>query len=91
MIGMDVGTAVGIALYVETVYQLPGLGRLTLSSLAGDASLDLPTILGVVLFIGAAIIVLNLIVDAIYAFVDPTIRTRGDRGSVVRQPAGRIV
>jgi peptide/nickel transport system permease protein len=78
MIGMDIGTAVGIAIYVETVYQLPGLGRLTIASMGGESALDLPTIIGVVLFIGAAIILLNLLVDFIYAFADPTIRTRGE-------------
>ena len=90
MLGMDIGTAVGIAVYVETVYQLPGLGRLTLSALGGDVSLDLPTIIGVVLFIGAAIILLNLLVDVVYAFADPTLRTSGDRG-VARAPSGRTV
>ena len=90
MIGMDIGTAVGVAVYVETVYQLPGLGRTTLQALGGEATLDLPTILGVVLFVGAAIILLNLLVDLVYAVVDPTIRTRGDR-AVGRAPAGGIV
>jgi peptide/nickel transport system permease protein len=79
MLGMDIGTAVGVALYVETVYQLPGLGRLTLGAISGEAGFDLPIIIAVVMVVGAAIILLNLVVDAVHAIVDPTIETRAPR------------
>ena len=79
MLGMDIGTAVGVAVYVETVYQLPGLGRLTLGAISGEQGFDLPVILAVVMVVGAAIILLNLFADAVLAVVDPTIETQAPR------------
>lgn len=79
MLGMDIGTAVGVAVYVETVYQLPGLGRLTISAISGDQGFDLPIIIAVVMVVGAAIILLNLVADALLAVFDPTIETRATR------------
>jgi peptide/nickel transport system permease protein len=79
MIGMDIGAAIGVAVYVETVYQLPGLGRLTIGAIAGDAGFDLPVILAVVMVVGAAIILLNLIADIVIAMIDPRIERRGPR------------
>lgn len=79
MLAMDIGTAVGVAVYVETVYGLPGLGRLLIGAISGEAGFDLPVIIAVVMVIGTAIILLNLLVDAVHALVDPTIETRGSR------------
>ena len=76
MLAMDIGTAVGVAVYVETVYQLPGLGRMTIGAISGDAGFDLPVIIAVVMFVGAAIILLNLLADFVLALVDPRIETR---------------
>jgi len=73
MIGMDVGTAIGVAVYIETVYGLPGLGFTTLRALAGIRGYDLPMILGVVLVVGAAIITINLLIDLFAAVIDPTV------------------
>lgn len=79
MLAMDIGTAVGVAIYVETVYQLPGLGRMTLGAIAGDAGFDLPVIIAVVMIVGTAIILLNLLADFVLALVDPRIESRGAR------------
>jgi peptide/nickel transport system permease protein len=77
MVGMDAGTAIGIALYVETVFALPGLGRTTIVALQGIQGFDLPVIVAVVLVTAVAIIGLNLLVDlALYA-IDPTIARKG--------------
>ncbi len=77
MVGMDAGTAIGIALYVETVFGLPGLGRTTIVALRGFSGFDLPVIVAVVLVTAVAIIGLNLLVDlALYA-IDPTIARKG--------------
>lgn len=77
MVGMDAGMAVGIALYVETVFALPGLGRTTIAALQGVAGYDLPVIVAVVIVTAVAIILLNLAVDlALYA-IDPTIARQG--------------
>jgi peptide/nickel transport system permease protein len=77
MVGMDAGMAVGICLYVEAVFALPGLGRTTIAALQGFTGYDLPVIVGVVLVTGTAILLLNLAVDlALYA-IDPRITRQG--------------
>ncbi len=73
MIGMDLGVAFGSAIFVERVFNLGGLGSLSVAALRGEIGFDLPIVVGVVVFVSAAIIVLNLIVDLIYPFVDPRI------------------
>ena len=74
MLAMDIGTAVGICIYIEAVFRMPGLGYTTLQSMSG-AGLDLPMLVGITLFTGTVIIVLNLLVDVLAVIVDPTIRT----------------
>jgi peptide/nickel transport system permease protein len=71
MLGLDIGVALGGAIFTEAIFNLPGLGRLALNSVL---SLDLPTMQGVVVFATLAIIVFNLIVDIVYAYIDPRIR-----------------
>ncbi len=71
MLGMDIGLALGGAVFVERVFGLPGLGGIALQSLARR---DLPVIMGVVLFGTLAVIVLNLIVDLLYTSIDPRSR-----------------
>jgi peptide/nickel transport system permease protein len=71
MLGMDIGFALGGAIFTESVYGLPGLGRTAVNALTG---LDLPTVQGIVVFATLAIIVFNLVVDLLYAWVDPRIR-----------------
>ena len=77
MAGMDMGMAIGIALYVETVFGLPGLGRTTIAALRGFSGYDLPVIVAVVLVTAVAIVVLNLLVDLSLYAIDPTISIRG--------------
>jgi len=71
MLGMDIGLALGGAVFTETIYSLPGLGRTAVQALN---ALDLPTVEGIVVFSTLAIIVFNLIVDLLYAWIDPRIR-----------------
>jgi len=71
MLGMDIGVALGGAIFTETVFALPGLGQTALTAIA---TFDLPTVQGVVVFATIAIIVFNLIVDLLYAVIDPRIR-----------------
>jgi peptide/nickel transport system permease protein len=80
MTAMDAGMAIGVAMYIETVFGLPGLGRTLIRALAGFQGYDLPVILGVTLVAAAAIIVLNLVADIVLLLVDPTIARRGGRG-----------
>ena len=71
MLGLDIGIALGGAIFTEAIFNLPGLGRLALNSVL---NLDLPTLQGVIVFATLAIIILNLIVDVLYAYIDPRIR-----------------
>jgi peptide/nickel transport system permease protein len=74
MLGMDVGVALGGALFVEQVYGLPGIGRLALRALRG---FDLPIILGVIVVLTVSIVIFNLIVDLVYGMLDPRVRLAG--------------
>jgi peptide/nickel transport system permease protein len=76
MMGMDFGFAFGSAIFVEQVFGLPGLGTLVVTATRGTGpeGYDLPVILGVVLFVSIAVVVLNLVVDLLYAVLDPRIR-----------------
>jgi peptide/nickel transport system permease protein len=71
MIGMDIGTALGGVIFIETVFGLPGLGGMLRGAIPGK---DLPVILGVVTFTTIGILILNLLVDLTYAFIDPRVR-----------------
>jgi peptide/nickel transport system permease protein len=71
MLGMDISIALGGAIFTETVYGLPGLGKTAIQAIEG---FDLPTTQGVVVFATLCIIVLNLFVDLLYAVIDPRIR-----------------
>jgi peptide/nickel transport system permease protein len=71
MLGMDISLALGGAVFTESVFGLPGLGY---SSIQGLTNYDTPTVMGIIVFATTAIIVLNLFVDLLYAWVDPRIR-----------------
>ncbi len=79
MLGMDVGVAFAGALFIETVFSLPGMGQLLVRSLANG---DLPMILGIVLVVSVAVVIANLLVDIAYSIVDPRIRLRGKGDSI---------
>ena len=80
MLGMDIGVAFGGALFIETVFELPGMGRLLVRSLANS---DLPMIMGVVIVVSLAVVVANLVVDLLYLVIDPRIRRTGKGDAVV--------
>jgi peptide/nickel transport system permease protein len=71
MLGMDIGLALGGAVFTETVFGLPGLGKRALEALEG---FDLPAVMGIVVFATVCVIVFNLVVDLLYAVIDPRIR-----------------
>jgi peptide/nickel transport system permease protein len=68
---MDIGVALGGAIFTETVFSLPGLGQTALQAIS---NFDLPTVQGIVVFATLSIIVFNLVVDLLYAVIDPRIR-----------------
>lgn len=69
--GLQTGWLLGGSVVVEEIFTLPGLGRLVLWAVYQR---DYPTVQGTVLFIAAMFMILNVIVDIMYAYVDPRIR-----------------
>lgn len=72
-VGLQFGTLLGGAMLTETVFSWPGLGRLMVDSIK---SKDIPMVLGSVIFLAIMFTVVNLIVDLIYAFIDPRIKSQ---------------
>jgi peptide/nickel transport system permease protein len=69
--GMDLGALLGGAVLTETTFSLPGLGQFTILAINTQ---DLPEILGVTLLAAFFIVIANLVVDILYAVVDPRVR-----------------
>jgi peptide/nickel transport system permease protein len=73
VVALDLGVLLGGAVVTEYIFSWPGLGR---EAVSGILNLDLPLVLGVVLFAAAAIVVVNLLIDVVYALLDPRVRVR---------------
>jgi peptide/nickel transport system permease protein len=71
VLGLDIGILMGGAVLTETVFDIPGVGRLAYD---GIQNADLPIIQGTVVFGAFFIVVANLIVDIAYAYLDPRVR-----------------
>src|SRR5438105_9302554 len=71
MFGLDIAPLVGGAVITESVFNLQGLGWLAINSALTQ---DLPTVLGVTMLTAAAVAIMNLLVDILYAFLDPRVR-----------------
>jgi peptide/nickel transport system permease protein len=67
-------SVVASAVVTETVFSWPGLGQLIVQAVIGR---DFPLIQGIVLFVGSFVLIANLIVDMLYAYLDPKIRHTG--------------
>jgi peptide/nickel transport system permease protein len=70
-IGIDLGYFMGGVFIIEAVFGLPGIGQQAIQAIS---QLDIPTIMGTVLFAALLIVISNIIVDLSYAFIDPRIR-----------------
>jgi peptide/nickel transport system permease protein len=68
--GLDVGQLIGTAVITETVFNLRGLGLLSIQAINGQ---DLPVIMGVTIIATLAVVTANVIVDIAYAFIDPRV------------------
>ncbi len=68
---LDVGTLLGGAVLVETVFDIPGIGRLSYDAITHA---DFPIIQGTVLLVALFIVVANILVDVAYAYLDPRVR-----------------
>jgi peptide/nickel transport system permease protein len=71
LVALDLGTLLGGAIVTEFIFGWPGIGR---EAMLGILNLDQPVILGVVLFSATAIVLVNLLVDVAYAWLDPRVR-----------------
>jgi peptide/nickel transport system permease protein len=71
ILGLQLGQLMAGAIIIENVYYLPGLGRLVFQAIGQR---DLPVVREIVLFMAAAVVVVNFIVDLTYASIDPRIR-----------------
>jgi peptide/nickel transport system permease protein len=89
MVGMEIGTAIGVCIFIEAAYGFQGLGRLSVTALFGTVALDLPLILAVVFVITLIVVIGNLIVDMLYALIDPRVG-RTLREQDARSVAGMI-
>jgi len=70
-LGVDVGALLGGAVVTESIFGLPGLGQLALQSVTTQ---DLPVIVGVVLIAAVFVVIANIVVDMLYAVLDPRVR-----------------
>ena len=71
MIGLLLATLLGGSAIVESVFSWPGIGRLTVQAATNR---DYPMIMGVTILVSALVIGINIVIDLLYALLDPRIR-----------------
>jgi|SRR5438105_4398452 len=71
ILGLDIGVLLGSSVLVETVFNIPGIGRLNYVAITHA---DFPIVQGTVLLAALFIIVANILVDIVYAYLDPRVR-----------------
>jgi peptide/nickel transport system permease protein len=75
VIGISIGALLGGAVVTETVFTIPGMGRLVVQSIARR---DYPVIQGAIIAIAMTYVLVNLVVDVLYVYIDPRVRIGGD-------------
>ena len=75
IIGISIGALLGGAVVTETVFTIPGMGRLVVQSIARR---DYPVIQGAIIAIAMTYVLVNLIIDVLYVYIDPRVRLGGD-------------
>ena len=75
IIGISIGALLGGAVVTETVFTIPGMGRLVVQSIARR---DYPVIQGAIIAIAMTYVLVNLIIDVLYDYIDPRVRLGGD-------------
>jgi peptide/nickel transport system permease protein len=73
IVGIQFGHLLGGSILTESVFSIPGVGRLAVE---GIKARDFPIVQGAVLYIAIAYVIINLLVDLFYAWVDPRLRSR---------------
>jgi peptide/nickel transport system permease protein len=71
VLGMDVAGLLGGVLFTENVFALPGIGTLAVQSVF---NIDVPMIMGTVMFSAVVVVIANLVVDLLYRWIDPRIK-----------------
>jgi ABC-type dipeptide/oligopeptide/nickel transport system permease component len=71
VIGLQFGALLGGAVLTETVFAWPGIGSYTVNAILNS---DYPVVQGAVMFIAIIFVVVNLVVDVVYALIDPRIK-----------------
>jgi peptide/nickel transport system permease protein len=71
LIGLDLGALLGGAVITETIFNLQGIGQWAVNSVFQG---DLPAVLAVTVIVALAVTLMNLIVDVVYAYLDPRVR-----------------
>lgn len=79
MLAVDVAVIVTAAIYVETVFALPGIGGLVARNLSGTAGYDAPVLVGIVVLIAVAITIVSMLADVTVRALDPRVRGRDMR------------
>ena len=73
VIGLQFGTMLGGAILTETVFAWPGLGRYMIDAIKGK---DIPCVLGTVIFMAVVFTLVNLLVDILYMYIDPRMKSQ---------------
>ena len=71
--GLQIGQLIAFAIVTETVFQWPGMGLLFTNAVGYP---DVPVLAAYLLFVGFLFVMINMIVDILYTFIDPRLRTR---------------
>ena len=74
IVGLSIGTLLGGSVVIETIFRWPGLGKLAMDAITNR---DYPVIQGFVLFTSTVYVVINLIIDICYSWIDPRLRKTG--------------
>ncbi len=74
VVGLEFGVLLGGAVITETVFSWPGVGRFAIDSIFAR---DYPIVQGIVLMLSSIFVVINLLVDILYTYLDPRIREGG--------------
>lgn len=72
VVGMNFGSLLGGTILVESVFALPGLGTLVLTAIRMK---DIPQVMATVIFLASIFSVIMLLVDILYAYIDPRLRS----------------
>lgn len=73
VVGSQFGYLLGGSIVVETVFSVPGLGMLTVTAIK---SKDMPQVMASIIFLAILFVFIMLLVDLLYAFIDPRIKAR---------------